>query len=206
MNNGMGESLIGMPVDRIDGVLKVTGSARYAGDFSLPGMLHAVMVTSTIPAGRIAAIDTAEAERMPGVRLVMTALNAPRLPNGGKAALQPPAGRALSLLQDTAVHYNNEPVAVVVADTLAQARDAARHVRPRYLPEQATLDFDAGKAAASKPKQAKDEPADTARGDFEPPRPTPPSARRPAPPCSCCPTARRWCVRARRTSAPAPTP
>lgn len=159
-------SVIGTPLDRTDGVLKVTGRARYAGDFALPNMAHAVMVTSIIASGEIAAIDTAEAERMPGVRFVMTPFNAPRLPKGGKAAIQPPAGRTLSLLQDTTVHYNNEPVAVVVADTLEQARDAARHVRPRYRPSRATLDFDAARAGATRPEKAKDEPADTKHGDL----------------------------------------
>ncbi|WP_420995624.1 xanthine dehydrogenase family protein molybdopterin-binding subunit [Cupriavidus sp. 30B13] len=161
-------NMIGAPLDRVDGVLKVTGRARYAADHSFPNLAHAVMVTSTIADGRIVAMDTGAAERMPGVRLVMTPFNAPRLPEGGKAAAGvPPAGRILSLLQDTTVAYNNQPVAVVVADTQAQARDAASRVRVRYeRAGSAPVDFALDKATTHKPDKVKDESADTQRGDM----------------------------------------
>ncbi len=160
-------SVIGAPLDRTDGALKVTGRARYAADHPLPGLLHAVLVTSTVASGEIAAMDTTAAERMPGVRKVMTPFNAPRLPEGGKAgANSPPAGRVLNLLQDAAVHYNNQPVAVVVADTLEQARDAAAHIVIRYRTQTPELDFAAARSRAYKPEQALGEPADTVRGDM----------------------------------------
>jgi len=125
-------NLIGQPFDRTDGLLKVTGEARYAAEFPEARLAHAVLVTSTIARGTIASIDASRAQAVPGVLLVMTHENAPRLPNGGKAQLAPPAGRRLSLLQDNEVHYNNEPVAVVVADTLEHATDAARQLRITY--------------------------------------------------------------------------
>jgi len=155
-------------VDRVDGMLKVTGRAHYTADHQLPNVLQAIMVTSTIAAGEVASIDTGAAERMPGVRLVMTPFNAPRLPKNGKAAAgEMPAGRVMNLLQDTSVRYNNQPIALVVADTLDQAREAARHLRIAYRRQPATLDFAKAKARAYEPRKVKNESADTARGDLD---------------------------------------
>ena len=64
---------------------------------------------------------SAAARRAPGVLEILTSANAPKLPQGGKAAVKPPAGRVLSLLQDDLVHYNNQPIAVVIAESLEQA-------------------------------------------------------------------------------------
>ena len=111
-------TLTGQPLDRVDGVLKVTGGAHYAAEFSDARLAHAVLVTSTIASGRIESIDAARARAMPGVLIVITHENAMRLPNGGRPPLSPPAGRRLTLLQDDTVRYSNEPVAVVVAETL----------------------------------------------------------------------------------------
>ncbi|WP_018314687.1 xanthine dehydrogenase family protein molybdopterin-binding subunit [Cupriavidus sp. UYPR2.512] len=156
----------GTPLDRVDGIPKVTGRARYTADHALPGLAHAVMVTSSIPRGEIAAIDTSACEHMPGVRLVLTPFNAPRLPKGGKAAADiPTAGHVMSLLQDTAVHYNNQPIAVVVADTLEQARDAARCLPVQYRQADAVLDFAQARMQARKPDEDEDGSADSHRGD-----------------------------------------
>ena len=101
-------SSIGQAINRTDGPLKVTGAARYAADHALPRLAHAVQVQSTIAHGTISSIDSAGAMSMPGVILVMTHLNARRLPAGGKAAAhQPPTGRILNLLQDANVLYQN---------------------------------------------------------------------------------------------------
>jgi xanthine dehydrogenase YagR molybdenum-binding subunit len=161
-------AIIGQPLTRTDGRLKVTGKAPYSAEHSLPHLAHAVMVMSTIPNGRITRIDVSSASSLPGVLLVMTHQNAPRLPAGGKAgAGAPPAGRIMSLLQDDVVHYNNEPVAVVIADTLEHAQDAARHVHIDYQQQPALLDFVAAKATVYKPKQAKNAETDTTQGDVE---------------------------------------
>ncbi|MFP3609587.1 xanthine dehydrogenase family protein molybdopterin-binding subunit [Paraburkholderia sp. SIMBA_050] len=160
-------NLIGQPFDRTDGLLKVTGEARYAGEFPEARLAHAVLVTSTIACGTIASIDAARAQALPGVLLVMTYQNAPRLPNGGKPALAPPAGRRLSLLQDNEVHYNNEPVAVVVADTLEQATDAARQLRIAYQASPAMLDFTRAKSNSHAPDKPQGRQTDTRRGSFE---------------------------------------
>ncbi|NWK43545.1 xanthine dehydrogenase family protein molybdopterin-binding subunit [Ralstonia pickettii] len=159
-------SNVGQPLDRTDGLLKVTGQARYAAEFQVPRLVHAVLVQSTVPAGRITRIDTHVAQAMPGVLLVMTHENAPRLPNGGKPALEPPAGRVLSLLQDDQVHYNGQPVALVVGDTLEHAQAAARMVRVEVAQQAARLDFETARADAHSPGKVQGQSADTMRGDL----------------------------------------
>ncbi|HEY3599028.1 MAG TPA: xanthine dehydrogenase family protein molybdopterin-binding subunit, partial [Paraburkholderia sp.] len=160
-------NMIGQPLDRTDGVLKVTGEARYAGEFPEARLAHAVLVTSTIARGTIASIDASRSQSLPGVLLVMTWQNAPRLPQSGQAAFSPPAGRRLSLLQDNEVHYSNEPVAVVVADTLEHATDAARQLRIAYQSQPATLDFAQAKLHAHAPDKPQGRQTDTQRGDFD---------------------------------------
>jgi xanthine dehydrogenase YagR molybdenum-binding subunit len=156
---------IGAPLDRVDGPLKVCGLARYTGDLAMPRMAHALMVTSTIPSGRIRRIDTAPARRLPGVVTVLTHENAMRLPQSGRAAVQPPQGRVLTLLQDDRVHYSGQPIALVVADSLEHAQAAADALRIDYVRVTAALDFQAGKASAHSPGKILDTEADSLRGD-----------------------------------------
>lgn len=156
---------IGQAVIRVDGPAKVTGEAKYSAEFDIPNLTYAVMVTSTIANGRIQRMDTVSAQRAPGVLAVMTPANAPKLPQGGRAAIHPPAGRVLSLLQDTLVHYNNQPIGVVVAETLNQALYAASLVSVRYETEAPILDFKAGFPKAY-PGSHGHEPADVTSGDF----------------------------------------
>ena len=158
---------IGAPLDRVDGPLKVCGLAHYSGDLALPRMAHAVLVTSTIASGRVAAIDAAAALRAPGVVAVISHLNALRLPEAGKGAVHPPDGRVLSLLQDDRVAYANQPIALVVAETFEQANGAAALVRVTYERAPAELDFEAGKANAYPPDKVNGASPDTARGDVE---------------------------------------
>jgi len=161
-------NVTGQALSRVDGIRKVTGSATFAAEHKLPRLAHAVMVTSTIPGGRISAIDSAAAENMPGVLAVLSHRNAPRLPAGGKAAAgRPPAGRVLNLLQDDKVYYNRQPVALVVADTLEHAAAAARQVRVSYQAEPAVTDFEQAKQHPVIPEKAKNAPADTSRGNLE---------------------------------------
>ncbi len=127
---------------RYDGLAKVTGKARYAAEFSLPfskaDLVYARMVQATIPCGTIVSIDSAAAEKAPGVLAVLTPFNAPRL-NQGKP--EPPAWRSLSLLQEKQVHYNGQPIGVVVAKTLEQARFAAALLKIRYDQAPAKLEL-----------------------------------------------------------------
>ncbi len=161
-------SPIGRPLDRTDGPLKVTGHAPYAAEFNpRQDLCHAVIVQSTIAAGRIAAIDTRAAEALPGVVLVLTHKNTPALPKKGRAAVKPPAGREMSLLQDDAVRYNGEPIAVVVADTLEHAQEAAARLEIRYERKRARLGFEEAKANLKKPEKLTRGPPDKSWGDAE---------------------------------------
>src|SRR5258705_5470259 len=120
---------VGLPMDRVDGPLKVTGRARYSAEFPTPNVAYAVIVTSTVPVGRIIAMDTAAAEAVPGVIRVMTHRNTPKLPMKEAGMI---TTKSLSLMQDDVVHYNGQPIALVVAESLEQAQDAASLVKVRY--------------------------------------------------------------------------
>ena len=158
-------SAIGQGLDRSDGFLKVTGAAKFTAEHALPRLAHGVMVLSTIPAGTISAIDDSVARGMRGVIAVMSYRNAPKLP----AQKKPPPGAMgnpqLSLLQTNRVQYNGEPIAVVVADTLEHAQDAARHLKVRYAAGKAVLSFKAAKLNLRKPASQPERPADTSRGN-----------------------------------------
>ena len=159
---------IGQAISRTDGHAKVTGKALYSAEHPLPRMAHAVLVTSTIASGNITSIDSAHAASMQGVLMIMTHLTAPKLPAGGKGgAGSPPAGRILNLLQDNRIYYNNQPIAVVVADTLEHAAAAAQQVRFTFKKEDVLVDFAIAKNNVFSPKKAKDEATDTNRGDIE---------------------------------------
>ncbi|MEV6227406.1 xanthine dehydrogenase family protein molybdopterin-binding subunit [Saccharopolyspora shandongensis] len=131
--------VIGAGLDRVDAPLKVTGAAYYPNDFTFPGMAHAALVRSTIAAGRISAIDTSAAEEAPGVLTVITYRNAPKLERGPMTLLggSPPAP-----LQDDRILHYGQHVAIVVAETAEQARDAASLVRVEYEATKALLDVD----------------------------------------------------------------
>src|SRR5665213_659270 len=100
------QTLVGQPLDRTDGVAKITGKATYASEFKPAHPAYALLIQSVIPNGRIRHIETQVAQSMPGVITILTHTNAPKLPDGGRGAINPPAGRVLSLLQDDVVHYN----------------------------------------------------------------------------------------------------
>jgi xanthine dehydrogenase YagR molybdenum-binding subunit len=122
---------IGEPISRVDGRLKVTGSARYNGDISLETVAHAAIVYSTIANGRVESIDTSAAENAPGVLAVLTHNNMPRMKLLPWSHLRP-QGQTYLPLQDDAIHYAGQPVAVVVAATLDQAAYAGTIIEVAY--------------------------------------------------------------------------
>ena len=142
--------LIGAPVSRLDGPLKVRGEARFAAEVPLEGMVHAALVHATIPKGRVASLDTAAAEAARGVVLVMTHRNAPRLkpPPLFMTAEKAAAGDNLPVMQDDRVHWNGQPIAVVLAETPEQADHAASLVSAAYEAEPAVTRFEEAKAHA----------------------------------------------------------
>jgi CO/xanthine dehydrogenase Mo-binding subunit len=123
------EKIIGDPVDRVDGPLKVTGAAPYPSDFTFPDLTHAVLVQSTIAAGRITSIDAAAAEAAPGVLAVITHENAPALADAPLTPLGPPPPFPF---KDNRILHRGQHVAVVVARTREQAAAAARLVEISY--------------------------------------------------------------------------
>jgi len=160
-------SITGAPINRVDAWAKVSGAARYSAEHPVANVVHAVLVTSTIPSGRVLAIDDSAAREMPGVLLVMTHENAFRLPQKTKyGKIQPPVGRRLTLLQEDEVHYNNQPIAVVVADTYERAREAGARLRIEYERKPAVLDFEQAKQAVHPPDKVLAEDTDTKRGDL----------------------------------------
>src|SRR5262249_48633595 len=125
------QNSVGQPLTRVDGRAKVTGRATYAAEHKVPSLAHGVLVMSTIAKGSITSIDTAPAQRSPGVLGILTHLTAPRLP---QLKSIPPNARKVQLLQDNQVLYANQPIGLVVADTLENAQRAVSLVVVRYTP------------------------------------------------------------------------
>jgi xanthine dehydrogenase YagR molybdenum-binding subunit len=126
--------LIGAQVSRLDGPLKVRGEARFAAEYAMEGMVYAALRYSTVARGRITTLDTGAAEAAAGVVLVMTYRNAPRMQpppvflTGPKAA----GGADLPVMQDPSIHWNGEPVALVLAETQEQADHAVSLIEVAY--------------------------------------------------------------------------
>src|SRR3979411_3279303 len=135
---GMSPS-VGAPMDRVDGRLKVTGGARYSAEFPAANMAHAVIVQSSVASGRIASIDTSAAEQAPGVLRVMTHKNTEKLKGKGQGML---VTKALCVSHEARVMYNGQPIALVIADTLERATDAAALVKVKYTTNKPTLDME----------------------------------------------------------------
>jgi xanthine dehydrogenase YagR molybdenum-binding subunit len=124
---------VGQPLTRLDGRLKVTGGAQYAGDIPLSGTVHGAIVHSTIANGRVTSIKTAPAEGAPGVLAVLTSKNMPRFnPTPKPWSHLHPHGQGYLPMQDDVIYYNGQPVAVVVAETLDQAAYAGTLVEVSY--------------------------------------------------------------------------
>lgn len=117
----------------------------------MENMLFAALVFSTVTRGRITSLDTFNAERAPGVVLVMTHLNAPRMMTTPALLTSEKAsgGNCLAVLQDNVVHWNGQPIALVLAETQEQADYAAALVEARFEVEPALTSFESAKAAGS---------------------------------------------------------
>ncbi len=161
--------LIGAPVSRVDGPLKVEGKARFAAEVPYENMAYAALACSTISRGRIAALETAKAEAAPGVLLVMTYRNAPRMAPPPVMNSAPKAAGAsdLPVMQDADIHWNGEPVALVLAETQEQADYAKSLIRVTYDLEPAITSFDVAKTRAHPPENILGEPSSIEFGDAE---------------------------------------
>ncbi|MDX3908450.1 MAG: aldehyde oxidoreductase molybdenum-binding subunit PaoC [Sphingobium sp.] len=153
--------IVGKPVDRIDGPLKVSGAAPYAYERHdvAPGAAYGWMVGSAIAKGTISAMDTQEAEAAPGVLAVVTHANAGKL---GKGQMN-----TARLLGGPEIQHYDQALALVVAETFEQARAAAKLIRIDYALADGKFDLEAQKTSAAPPKKVQGSPTDTAVGDFE---------------------------------------
>jgi xanthine dehydrogenase YagR molybdenum-binding subunit len=160
---------VGKPLSRLDGPAKVRGAAPFAAEFTLDGMLYASVAFSSVVKGRIAQIETAAAEAVPGVALVMTHLNAPKMANvplfmtHSKAA----GGIDLPIMQDDRVHWSGQPIAVVLAETQEQADHARSLLRFTFQTEPAVTSFAAAKAKGTQTGQFMGQPLKMERGDTD---------------------------------------
>ena len=123
-------SIIGQPLPRPEGPAKVTGRTRYTADQAHAGMLHAVLVGATIPAGRVVSIDAQPALRAAGVVRVLTAADLPAM---GKAPVPPLAVSAMPMQGDE-IRHEGQPIAIVLAETLEAAEHGAALVQAAYAP------------------------------------------------------------------------
>ncbi|QOZ71052.1 xanthine dehydrogenase family protein molybdopterin-binding subunit [Bradyrhizobium arachidis] len=146
---------VGTPTSRVDGRAKVTGAAKYAGEFSADGLAHGFVVTATIPRGRIARLDTSEALKVKGVLDVLTHAHRPPLADKDEAwkdEVAPDEGSPFRPLYDNSIKFNGQPIALVVADDWEIAKFAATLVRVDYQEQAFATDLEAerGKAAEVK--------------------------------------------------------
>ena len=127
---------IGEPLPRIDGPIKVTGAARYTADLRAPDMLYGVVVTASIPAGRVAAIEKGDALAESGVVRVLTHEDMPRARN---AISGPPFAQSFLPLQSDEIRHEGQPIALVLAETLEAAEAGAGKMKVRYAPAMAKV-------------------------------------------------------------------
>lgn len=159
---------IGQPLSRVDGRLKVTGAARYSSEYEVENLVHACLVQSTIPRGRVTAIDTSAAEAAPGVLGVLTHLNAPKSRKlSDKQTPEDSEPRDPGLLQSDEIFYAGQHIAVVVASTLERAEHAATLVRVTYDEQPFTTDISGRTDATFAPESVNTKPPDYKRGDTE---------------------------------------
>ena len=159
---------IGKPTSRVDGIAKVTGLAKYAGEFTVPGLAHAYVVGSTIPKGSIKRLDTSEALRVAGVLDVLTHENRPHMADTDQAYKDDvaPEGSPYRPLYDGKIMFDGQPIALVVAETWETARFAASLVRVEYDKEAHVTDIFRERDAAVPTKT----PANPMEAMFAPPK------------------------------------
>ncbi|MFV0623970.1 xanthine dehydrogenase family protein molybdopterin-binding subunit [Sphingomonas sp. ac-8] len=160
---------VGRPVSRVDGPRKVRGEATFAAEVPLENMAYAAVAFSTVAKGRIAALDTRAAEAAPGVVLVMTYRNAPRMQpmplflSGAKAG----GGSNLPVMQDDRIHWNGQPIAVVLAETQEQADHAKSLIEVAYAAEPALVDYAEAKARGTETGMFMGQPLKQEIGDAD---------------------------------------
>ncbi len=140
--------LVGQALPRVDGRLKVTGTARFTAEHHPDSLVHGVVIGSAIARGRVISITTSEAEALPGVVVVITHASAPKLkplPDKVQGIQYSGEGGLIEMLlpmQADRIHYAGQAIALVVAESFEQATYAATLVRITYDEETPELDVD----------------------------------------------------------------
>jgi len=161
------DKVVGKPMNRVDGRLKVTGGARYSAEFSLENLVHAVLVPSAIARGRIKSIDTSTAEKSPGVLAILTHLNIPKVVSMPAFTAGGAVAESRIPLQDANVYYSGQHIGVVIADTLEHATHAAALVRVTYEEQPPVTAMERKQERAIVPKEkVAGKPPDTWRGNL----------------------------------------
>ena len=155
----------GQPLTRRDGVLKVTGKARYAADNHPSAMLYAVLAQSSIARGRVTSLNVLAAKDHKGVVEVMTPANRPALAQDPDERSNPFMFR-LDLLQNDRVRYAGQPIAVVIAKSLEAATEGAVLLQPQYQAEAVRVGVDGGERFVP-PGVGMGAPAELVKGDVE---------------------------------------
>lgn len=130
---------VGKPLQRIDGIEKVTGSAKYAADIKLDNMLHAKLLRSPHAHARVKHIDTSAAEKLPGVRAVATILEVPKVIEYW-FSLRTEEKKKQMFLRDNVVRFIGDPVSALAADDQATAARALSLIKVDYEPLPALYD------------------------------------------------------------------
>ncbi|MGW3019002.1 xanthine dehydrogenase family protein molybdopterin-binding subunit [Streptomyces longwoodensis] len=151
---------------RVEGRDKVTGAARYAAEIPFAELAHGWLVLSTVARGRVRALDTDTVLAMPGVLTVLTHHNAPRVDTDFVGMLGVPPDPGTALFQHDRVPHRGWPVALVVADTPEQAREAAETLVVHYDEEPHDVAFSAGREAEAYPVDGH-LPAVVEKGDLD---------------------------------------
>lgn len=157
---------VGSGRTRVEGRDKVTGAARYAGEIPFAELAHGWLVLSTVARGRVRPVEDAAVLAMPGVLAVLHHGNAPRVDTGYVGMLGRP-NPVVGLFQHDRVPFVGWPVALVVAETSEQAREAAETLVVRYDQEPHDVAFVAGHPGAYTPQNTTMADAETSKGDME---------------------------------------
>jgi xanthine dehydrogenase YagR molybdenum-binding subunit len=161
---------IGVPTSRVDGLAKVTGTAKYAAEFVTADLLYGCVVSSSIAKGRIETLDAESARAVPGVVEVFTHENRPHIAwfDRSYADEDAPPGSPFRPLRNAEIVYSGQPIALVIARDFETARFAASLVEARYAPAEHATDLQREREHAFRPKRKKSgSQAPPTRGDTE---------------------------------------
>ncbi len=166
-------SSVGQPISRLEGHLKVTGQAKYAGEYEAKDLLYGYIVNSSVTKGKIKSIDTSEVKNLEGVVEVFTHENMPSTAwfDLKYADMDAPPGNVFKPLKDNIIRYNGQPIALVIAESFEMARFAAHKIKVNYETESFETDIESNLDKARDPKKGLASllkpPPPKPKGDFQ---------------------------------------